>query len=111
MFNRPRMPIINLPLVITPSEAPAIKLQMGRREARSAWVDAVESLNNRQAALKERAEAAARTPDWGSAVGKLSVALKEQAAAARASSWAKTVAKLRNRQMALKQVPTLRAVS
>ena len=47
--------------------------------------------------------AAAKTPDGGSAVEKLSMALKERAVAARASAWAKTVEKVRSRQMALKE--------
>ena len=35
-------------------------------------------------------------------VGKVSIALKEQASEARAAAWAKTMEKLRSRQMALK---------
>jgi hypothetical protein len=41
MFNRPRMPIIHLPVVTRP-KAPAIDLQMGRPAAGSGWVNAVE---------------------------------------------------------------------
>jgi hypothetical protein len=40
---------------------------------------------------------------WGPAVEKLSVALKQQAVAVRASNWARTVEKVRSRQMALKE--------
>jgi hypothetical protein len=101
MFNRPRMPITHLPVVTRP-KAPAIDLQMGRPAAGSGWVNAVEKLNSKQADLKQRTAMTVRTSDWGSAVEKVSIALKEQASAARASAWAKTVEKLRSRQMALK---------
>jgi hypothetical protein len=99
MFNRPRMPIIHLPVVTRP-KAPAVDLQMGRPAAGSGWVNAVEKLNSKQADLKQRT---VRTPDWGSAVEKVSIALKQQAVAARAAAWARTVEKLRSRQMALKE--------
>ena len=99
MFNRPRMPIIHLPVVTRP-KAPAIDLQMGRPAAGSGWVNAVEKLNSKQADLKQRTAMTVRTPDWGSAVEKVSIALKQQAVAARAAAWARTVEKLRSRQMA-----------
>ncbi len=41
--------------------------------------------------------------DWGPVVRKASIALKEQAVAARASAWARTIEKLRKREMALKE--------
>jgi hypothetical protein len=103
MLNRVRMPIINLPVVITPTDPPATQLQMGRRAAPNARVNAIDKVNIPQAALKEQAAEAEKTPDWGSAVEKLSVALKAQATAVRASNWARTVEKLRSRQMALKE--------
>lgn len=102
MFNRPRMPIIHLPVVTRP-KAPAIDLQMGRPAAGSGWVNAVEKLNSKQADLKQRTAMTVRTPDWGSAVEKVSIALKQQAVAARAAAWARTVERLRGRQMALKE--------
>ena len=85
MFNRPRMPIIHLPVVTRP-KAPAIDLQMGRPAAGSGWVNAVEKLNSKQADLKQRTAMTVRTPDWGSAVEKVSIALKQQAVAARAAT-------------------------
>ena len=42
-----------------------------------------------------------RTPDWGSAVEKVSIALKQQAVAARAAALARALEKLRSQQMAL----------
>jgi hypothetical protein len=59
---------------------------------------ASEKLNSTTVAPKPRMAVA-----WGPVVGKVSIALKEQASAARASAWAKTVEKLRSRQMALKE--------
>ncbi|MGA7529364.1 MAG: hypothetical protein WBW11_19340 [Pseudolabrys sp.] len=103
MFNRPRMPIIHLPVVTRP-KAPAIDLQMGRPAAGSGWVNAVEKLNSKQADLKQRTAMTVRTPDRGSAVEKVSIALKQQAVAARAAAWARTVERLRSRQMAIKQM-------
>ena len=41
--------------------------------------------------------------DWGAVVGKVSIALKEQASEARAAAWAKAMEKLRSRQMALRE--------
>ena len=41
--------------------------------------------------------------DWGPVVRKASIALKEQAVAARASAWERTIEKLRKREMALKE--------
>jgi hypothetical protein len=99
MLNRVRITITNLPVVI-PRKAPAIDLQNGRPAAQSAWASAIEKVNSKQADLKQRAAA---TTDWGSAVEKLSIALKQQAVAARATAWARTVDKLRTRQMAVKE--------
>ena len=62
MFNRPRVPITNLPVVIPP-KAPVIDPQTGRPAAQSAWANAVEKVNSKQAELKQRAAA---TTDWGS---------------------------------------------
>ena len=95
MFNRPRMPIIHLPVVTRP-KAPAIDLQMGRPAAGSGWVNAVEKLNSKQADLKQRTAMTVRTPDLGSAVEKVSIRLKQQAVAARAEALARTVEKLRS---------------
>ena len=98
MFNRPRMPIIHLPVVTRPK---AIDLQMGRPATGSGWVNAVEKLNSKQADLKQRTAMTVRTPDWGSAVEKVSIALKQQAVAAKAEALARTVEKLRSRHTAL----------
>jgi hypothetical protein len=99
MLHRVRKPITHLPVVITPSEPPTTKLQMGRRAAPSAWANAIDKVNARHAALKEEA---AKAPDWGSVVEKLSVALKEQADAMRAFK-ASAVEQLRSRQVVLKE--------
>jgi hypothetical protein len=72
-----------LPVVTQPK---AIDLQMGRPAAGSGWVNAVEKLNSKQADLKQRTAMTVRTPDWGSAVEKVSIALKQQAVSARARS-------------------------
>jgi hypothetical protein len=100
MLHRLRKPIIHLPVVITPSEPPTTKLQMGRRADPSAWANAIDKVNARHAALKEQA---AKTPEWGSVVEKLSVALKEQADAMRAFKAASAVEQLRSRQVVLKE--------
>jgi hypothetical protein len=57
-----------------------------------------ETFNSRRAALKHQT-----TVEWDRTVENLTRALKEQAAAARASAWSKTIEKLRHRQMALKE--------
>jgi hypothetical protein len=97
MLNRVRMPITNLPVVI-PRTAPATAPQNGRSAAQSAWTSAIEKVNSKQADLKQRAAA---TTDWGSVVEKLSIALKQQAGAARAEALARTVETLRGRQTRL----------
>jgi hypothetical protein len=96
MLNRVRVPISNLPVVI-PRKAPAIDLN-GRAAAQSAWTSANEKVKSKQAELKQRAAA---TTDWGSVVEKLSIALKQQAVAARAEALARTVETLRGRQTGL----------
>ena len=55
------------------------------------------TFNSRSAALKQQT-----TIEWGRTVENLTLALKEQAAAARASAWSKTMEKLRHRQIALR---------
>ena len=97
MLNRVRMPITNLPVVI-PRKAPVIGFQNGRPAAQSAWASAIEKVNSKQAELKQRAAA---TINWGSVVEKLSIALKQQAGAARAEALARTVETLRGRQPGL----------
>jgi hypothetical protein len=97
MLNRVRVPISNLPVVIS-RKAPATDLQNGRAAAQSAWTNANEKVKSKQAELKQRAAA---TTDWGSVVEKLSIALKQQAVAARAEALARTVEKLRGRQTGL----------
>ena len=84
-LNRPRMAIAHLP-ALRPSEAQSERAKM------------IEEVNGGQSALKQQ-----RAVDWGLAVESSSMALKQQAIAARASAWARTIEKLRERQMALKQ--------
>ena len=91
-FNRARVPITNLPVVI-PRKAPVIDPHNGRPTAQSAWAKSIEKVNNKQAELKQRAAA---TTEWGSVVEKLSIRLKQQAVAARAEALARTVEKLRS---------------
>ena len=83
-LNRPRMAIAHLP-ALRPSEA------------RSERANMIEEVNGGQSALKQQPAV-----DWGLAVESSSIALKQQAVAARASAWARTIEKLRERQMALK---------
>ena len=64
----------------------------------SALGHAGEKLISRQVAVTPQ-----KPVDWGAVVGKVSIALKEQASEARAAAWAKTMEKLRSRQMALKE--------
>ena len=64
----------------------------------------VEQVNSEQSALKQQPAV-----DWGLAVERSSIALEQQAVAARASAWARTIEKLRERQMALKERGALRA--
>ena len=97
MLSRVRMPITNLPVVI-PRKAPVIGLQNGRPAAQSDWASAIEKVNSKQAELKQRAAA---TINWGSVVEKLSIALKQQAGAARAKALARTVETLRGQQPGL----------
>ena len=83
-LNRPRMAIAHLP-ALRPSEAQSERAKM------------IEEVNGGQSALKQQP-----ATDWGLAVESSSIALKQQAVAARASAWARTIEKLRERQMALK---------
>jgi hypothetical protein len=91
MLNRVRMPISNLPVVI-PRKPPVTDLYDGRSTAKSAWAKSIAKVNIKQADLKRRAAA---TTDWGSVVERLSTALKQQAAAARAEALARAVEKVR----------------
>ena len=97
ILNRSRVPITNLPVVIPP-KAPVIDPPNGRPAAQSAWAKSIEKVNNKQAELKQRT---AETTDWASVVEKLSTALKQQAAAARAEALARAVEKVRGRQTGL----------
>jgi hypothetical protein len=97
ILNRARVPITNLPVVI-PRKAPIIDLHSGRPASQSAWANAIEKVNSKQADLKQRA---ARTTDWGSVVEKLSTTLKQQAGAARAEALARAVENVRGRQTGL----------
>ena len=84
-LNRPRMAIPHLPAARP-------------YEAQSERANAVEEVNSGQWALKQQPAV-----NWGLAVERSSIALKQQAVAARASAWARTIEKLRERQMALKE--------
>jgi hypothetical protein len=94
MLNRSRVPTTNLPTVIPP-KAPVIDPHNGRPAAQSAWAKSIEKVNKKQAELKLRAAA---TRDWGSVVEKVSVALKQQAGAARAEALGRAIEKRRGRQ-------------
>ena len=64
IFNRSRVPITNLPVIIPP-KATVIEPHNGRPVAQSAWAKSIEKVNNKQAELKQRAAA---TTEWGSVV-------------------------------------------
>jgi hypothetical protein len=85
-LNRPRMAIPHLPAARSVSEPSDFEPQLQPYEAQSERV------------LKQQPAV-----DWGLAVERSSIALKQQAVAARASAWARTIEKLRERQMALKE--------
>ena len=87
-LNRPRMAVAHLP---------AAEPQLQPCGAQSERANVVEEDNSEQSALKQQPAV-----DWGLAVESSSIALKQQAVAARASAWARTIEKLRERQMALK---------
>ena len=72
--------------------------QLRPSEAQSERANVIEEVNSEQSALKQQPAV-----DWGLAVERSSIALKQQAVAARASAWARTIEKLRERQMALKE--------
>ena len=88
-LNRPRMAIAHLP----PAEP-----QLQPYGVQSERANMVDEADSEQSALKQQPEV-----DWGLAVERSSLALKQQAVAARASAWARTIEKLRERQMALKE--------
>jgi hypothetical protein len=87
-LNRPRMAVAHLP---------AAEPQLQPCGAQSERANVVEEDNSEQSALKQQP-----AEDWGLAVERSSIALKQQAAA-RASAWARTIEKVRDRQMALKE--------
>ncbi len=93
-LNRPRTAN---PVAASPEPHP-IKMHMRRHAAHAAVPNGGDTFNSRSAALKQQT-----TIEWGRTVENLTLALKEQAAAARASAWSKTMEKLRHRQIALKE--------
>jgi hypothetical protein len=95
-FDRSGLPDCTAPAMKT--YAPAIRLQSDRSAAGGAPGHAGEKLISREVAVTSQ-----KPIDWSSVVGKVSIALKEQASEARAAAWAKTMEKLRSRQMALKE--------
>ena len=96
-FDRTRMPF-STSAAITRADASAIRLQPELDTATSTAANAVEAQSSPALAPLEPQ----RPVDWGTVVGRLSIALKEKASEARAAAWAKTMEKLRSRQMALK---------
>jgi hypothetical protein len=94
-FDRSGLPDIPLP-VMTHTNAPAIARPLDRFATSSASKHQGEKLISRQVAVPPP-----KPVDWGLVVGKLSNALREQAAAARGSAWAKAVEKLRSKRIAL----------
>jgi hypothetical protein len=97
-LNRPRMAIAHLPAARSVSEPLNIELQLRHSEAQSERADVVEDADSGQSALEQQPAV-----DWGLAVERLSIVLKQQAVAARSTAWARTIEKLRERQMALKE--------
>jgi hypothetical protein len=87
-LNRPRMAVAHLP---------AAEPKLQPRGAQIERANVVEEDNSERLALKQPPAV-----DWGLAVERSSIALKQQAAA-RASAWARTIEKVRDRQMALKE--------
>jgi hypothetical protein len=97
-FDRSRM-TTNAPEVMSNTSAHAIRLQEDHNAHRSIGVLAGEKSNSTIKVAPKPQDAV----DWGPVVRKASIALKEQAVAARASAWARTIEKLRKSQMALKE--------
>ena len=95
-LNRPRM--AHLPAARSASEPLDFEPQLQPSGAQNERANMVEEVNSGQSALKQQPAA-----DWDLAVERSTIALKQQAVAARASAWARTIEKLRERQMALKQ--------
>jgi hypothetical protein len=98
-FDRSGLPDRTAPVMKT--NTPDIRLQSDHYPTGSAPRPTGEKLSRQVVVGGEK------PVDWGSLVGKVSTALKEQAVTARATAWAKTIEKLRSRQMALNE----RAVS
>ena len=94
-FDRSGLPDCTSPAMKTYS--PAIRLQAERSSGGTPG-RASEELISREVTVTPQ-----KSVDWGSVVGKVSIALKEQALEARAAAWARTMEKLRSRQMALKE--------
>ena len=92
------MDIPHLPAARSVSEPLNIELKLRPSEAQSERANVIEQVNTEQSALKQQTAV-----DWGLAVERSSLALEQQAIAARASAWARTIEKLRERQMALKE--------
>ena len=94
-FDRSGLPDRTAPVMKT--NTPAIRLQSDRYPIGSAPRPTGEKL------IRQVVVGGEKPVDWGSLVGKVSTALKEQAVTARATAWAKTIEKLRSRQMALNE--------
>jgi hypothetical protein len=114
MFNRVRVSSINLPdATATRPEPPAIKLQAARVAPPNGWTKAIEKLNSRQTALKER-KPTDRISNRLSALKALKtsksspIALRKKPAAAQSATWTNAVEKLRRRQIVLERAATAR---
>ena len=103
-FDRSGLPNFPLP-VIKHVNGAAVGHLPDRYAARSASRHQGARLISRQVAVPPP-----KPVDWGLVVGKLSNALREQAAAARGSAWAKAVEKLRSKQMVLQEAKGNREV-
>jgi hypothetical protein len=91
--SHPKLPVANLPAVVTHPEPPASKLRTERATTPSAWPKVAEKLRSRHAPPKHGWEAA-RTSTWAEAVEKLrrrQAALKEEALIASRSEPAEPV--------------------
>jgi hypothetical protein len=97
-FDRTRMPF-RTSSAITPSNAPAIRLQPERETATSTAANAVEMRSSSALAPLEPHHPV----DWSAVVGKASIDLKEKRSEARAAAWTRTMEKLRSKQRALKE--------
>jgi len=111
MFNRARMSSINLPEdAATRPEFPAIKLQAAHVAPPNGWAKAIEKLNSRQTALKERkpTDRISNRLSALKATNSAPIALRMKPAAAKSSTWTTAIEKLRRRQIVLERAAAAR---